>query len=280
MLRTRILVGTSISTGVGLVLLADYYLEGKSPVDLVTVGVTVVALLGVREFFHLCRRHQLQPFQNWTLVWVVILAITEWWQGRGPIPTEHLLARREVALILFLLGLFGLQLVRRRPAGLVNLAVTVFGLAYVWILLSFILRIRYLAGVQGVLLFIAAVKVADVGAYLVGRKLGKHKLAPSLSPAKSIEGALASLATGVAVSWLLGVVWFEMLSWLEAAIFGIAVGIVAQTGDLVESMFKRESSLKDSAQLLPSYGGVLDLLDSLLPSAPVAYLLLSLWVKA
>lgn len=274
MLRTRILVGTSISAGVSLLLLADHYLENKLPVDLVTISVTAIALLGIKEFFQLCRRHQLAPFESWTLAWVVILGMSEWWQRQATTSGQSFPAPRELALVLFLLGLLGLQLGLRRPRGLLNLAVTVFGLAYVWLLLSFTLRIRYLAGVPGVLLFIAVVKVADVSAYLVGRKLGRHKLAPSLSPAKSIEGAVASLATSVVVSCIVGVVWFRMLDWLGAVIFGMVVGVVAQGGDFVESMFKRESCLKDSGELLPSYGGVLDILDSLLPAAPVAYLLL------
>jgi len=274
MLRTRILVGTSISVSVLLVLLADHYLQDKLPVDLVTIGVTAVVMAGLREFFQLCRKCELEPFQTWTLVWVLILGFTEWWQGHAPISGGNPLPVRELALALFLLGLLGLQLGLRRPRGLLNLAVTVFGLAYVWLLASFILRIRYLAGVPGVLLLIAAVKVADVSAYLVGRKLGKHKLAPTLSPAKSIEGAIASLATSILVSYLVAVVWFRSLSWAEALLFGAIIGIVAQFGDLVESMFKRETKVKDSAALLPAYGGVLDILDSLLPAAPVAYVLL------
>ncbi len=275
MLLTRVIIGSGLSLVILLILLMDHRLDGRLPVDLVTVGVTLIGLLGMREFFRLCRRQGLQPFQGWTYASVPVLAAALCWQSRGLTLGPGMPSPEALGLLLFFVVLLGLGLSLRRPQELLNISVSVFGMGYVWLLFSFVLRIRYSHfGIPGVLLFLAVVKISDVSAYLVGRKWGNMKLVPSLSPGKSVQGALASLAATVVSTCVIGWLWLGLLSLPGAVIFGLAVGVVAQFGDLVESMFKRASNLKDSAQLLPEYGGVLDVLDSLLVSAPVAYLLL------
>jgi phosphatidate cytidylyltransferase len=125
---------------------------------------------------------------------------------------------------------------------------------------------------------VAVVKVGDIAAYLAGSVAGRHRMAPLLSPGKTWEGAAASLAASCAVAWLL----LERLSWSTVArpwggwlVFGACVGAAGMIGDLAESLVKRELGAKDSGRSLGGLGGVLDLVDSLLVAAPVAWLL---WV--
>ncbi|MDT7572763.1 MAG: phosphatidate cytidylyltransferase, partial [Actinomycetota bacterium] len=122
-------------------------------------------------------------------------------------------------------------------------------------------------------IFIATVVASDVGGYAAGVLFGKHPMAPTVSPKKSWEGFCGSLvAAGVG-----GAVLFATLfdaSSLLGAVFGLAVVCTATLGDLGESMVKRDIGIKDMGSLLPGHGGVMDRLDSLLPTAPVAFVLL------
>jgi phosphatidate cytidylyltransferase len=134
-------------------------------------------------------------------------------------------------------------------------------------------------GVARVLVFIAAVVCSDVGGYAAGVLFGKHPMAPSISPKKSWEGMGGSIAACV----LLGVLVFTFafhVPWWTGAIFGVALAATATIGDLGESLIKRDLGIKDMGHLLPGHGGIMDRLDSLLPSAAVAYLLLALFVPA
>jgi phosphatidate cytidylyltransferase len=115
-----------------------------------------------------------------------------------------------------------------------------------------------------------------VGAYTFGRILGKHKLWPKLSPNKTIEGAVGGLVFGVAASLIVTLVAKSLLhvpalDWLPALGYGLLISPMAQLGDLMESMIKRDCARKDASSAMPGYGGVLDVLDSLLFAAPVAY---------
>jgi phosphatidate cytidylyltransferase len=118
-----------------------------------------------------------------------------------------------------------------------------------------------------VLWLVFLVIAADIGAFFVGRALGKRKLAPRVSPGKTWEGALGGLATVALVAWG-GAVHFG-LPVLRAVTFGCAVGVFSVVGDLTESMFKRTAGLKDSGVLLPGHGGMLDRLDSVTAAAPL-----------
>jgi phosphatidate cytidylyltransferase len=118
--------------------------------------------------------------------------------------------------------------------------------------------------------------VGDTGAYYIGRRFGRHKLAPVVSPGKSWEGAAASLVSGV----LFGVIYLPLAirgtSWLSAALLAIAANVAGQIGDLAESAIKRSAQVKDSGSLLPGHGGMLDRLDSTMFALPVLYALLLL----
>jgi phosphatidate cytidylyltransferase len=171
-----------------------------------------------------------------------------------------------------------------------NMGLTMFGIAYIGGLMGFIVQLRLLSGkpwggdglwgMVALISLIATVKMSDTGQYAVGRLIGRHKLAPSVSPGKSWEGVIGGLVFAVGAAWL-------VFTWAAPKIvgpsaanpnpvaivaFGVVVAAFGILGDLGESMLKRDANVKDSSTWLPGFGGVLDLLDSLLGAAPVAFL--------
>ena len=161
-----------------------------------------------------------------------------------------------------------------------TIAGTVLAVAYVGLLGSFIIQMRWFDGPYHGLIplvfLIATAKGADTGAYTLGRLAGRHKLWPRLSPNKTIEGALGGLVFGVAAALIVAavaryVLRVPTLDWAAAVGFGLVVGAAAQLGDLMESMIKRDCARKDASAAVPGFGGVLDVLDSLLFAGPVAF---------
>jgi phosphatidate cytidylyltransferase len=207
------------------------------------------------------------------------------------LPISQILARTEpfvwVLLIfaVFVMLAFLAEMWRYEKPGsaIINVALTVFSLAYVGLLMSTIVGLRFLvpgaAGVVPVILLVAIVKMGDTGAYTVGRLIGKHKLAPILSPGKTWEGAVGALAFAILAAFLVLHYLYPALNpaavvpaaW-KTVLLGLVVGISGMVGDLAESLFKRDMGRKDSSDWMPGFGGVLDIVDSMLIAAPVAYL--------
>lgn len=170
-----------------------------------------------------------------------------------------------------------------------NLSAVAFSIIYVGGLLGFLVQLRLLpvggevgnSGMLALLSMIIVVKATDVGAYAVGRICGSHKMAPVLSPGKTWEGlggglvfaiAGATIAFGPLANTLEVDVDRSGLRWIALpVVYGLVVGVAGVIGDLAESLLKRDAGVKDSSQWLPGFGGVLDLMDSLLVAAPVAY---------
>lgn len=158
-----------------------------------------------------------------------------------------------------------------------GLAGSVFGVIYIWFLGSYALRIRYMEGprIGEAALFytILVAKGTDIFAFFAGKYLGKTKFIPHISPGKTFIGFVggmigAVLITAAFCAWTpLGLV----LPWRYVVPFAIVVGLVVVAGDLVESLIKRSAAIKDSANLLPTFGGILDVIDSILAAAPVVY---------
>jgi len=132
-------------------------------------------------------------------------------------------------------------------------------------------------GVARVLCFLIVVVCNDVGGYTTGAKLGRHPMAPTISPKKSWEGFIGSVVFGVVAGTLAVTLMLDGL-WWQGALFGAAIVCTATVGDLVESLIKRDLGIKDMGTLLPGHGGMMDRLDSLLPSAVVSWLLLRLFI--
>ena len=192
-----------------------------------------------------------------------------------------------VGAVIFI-GIVGAVIWARGTVGrpLAVAAVTVFGVLYAGGLLSFGYLLRYhrfavgaAAGTAVVGLPLVLTWASDIGAYFVGRAIGGRKLIPSVSPGKTVAGAVGGLLATMLVSLLY--VNFVLrpyanltLAPWSALLFGAAISVAAQIGDLAESLLKREAGVKDSSHLIPGHGGVLDRLDSLFFVLPVAYLLL------
>jgi phosphatidate cytidylyltransferase len=161
---------------------------------------------------------------------------------------------------------------------------TVLAVAYVGLLGSFTIQLRWAEGrhqgLMAVVFLVATAKGADTGAYTLGRLAGRRKLWPRLSPKKTIEGAMGGLAFGVGAALLVAAIAryglaIPAFSWPIVALYGLVIATVAQLGDLMESMIKRDCERKDASQAVPGFGGVLDVLDSLMFAGPVAY---ALWL--
>jgi phosphatidate cytidylyltransferase len=156
----------------------------------------------------------------------------------------------------------------------------VFVTAYVPLLAGFaVLMLAEDDGDWRVLTFLLVTVASDVGGYITGYRLGKHPMAPSISPKKSWEGFVGSLLTCALVGWLTVTYLLEGEVWV-GPVLGVVVAIAATLGDLGESLIKRDLGIKDMGNLLPGHGGIMDRLDSLLVVAPVCWLLLHLLVDA
>ncbi|MGA2619129.1 MAG: phosphatidate cytidylyltransferase [Thermoguttaceae bacterium] len=165
--------------------------------------------------------------------------------------------------------------------ALANCAGGVFALVYVGLMLAIAVQIRLGIGLFALAAWIITVKMGDIGAYTVGRLIGRHKLAPTISPGKTVEGAFGAVLFACLGSWSAAVflpLWLpgrcDILLVLSLLFyFGPLMALAGMAGDLFESLLKRDAGCKDSSPWLPGFGGVLDIIDSLLLSAPVAWLL-------
>ncbi|MBE6426893.1 MAG: hypothetical protein E7029_13105 [Planctomycetaceae bacterium] len=172
-----------------------------------------------------------------------------------------------------------------RPGAAVNIRIsyTVFTIVYVGLLLTYIAQIRLCHGLPMLAAFIAIVKMGDVGAFTVGKLFGRNKMAPTLSPGKTIEGAFGAILFSVLTALTFFYSILPLIG-IDAApekvvwwvVYGVVLCLLGMLGDLAESLLKRDAEIKDAGSLVPGFGGVLDILDSLLIAAPVAYAFLTL----
>lgn len=239
---------------------------------------------GQTEFYKLARETGLSP-QRWMglAVGVLLFALNfiVFRQFSRSVTDE---AGGAVLYLLLYIGLllptlFVCELFRRSATPLANLGATLLGVLYVAVPLSLLLYVPVLAGdgvwrPETVLCYIFIIWANDVFAYLVGMTFGRHRLCERLSPKKSWEGFFGGLAgavaTGLAAAYAL-----DANYWVWGGLAHVA-SLSGVAGDLVESMFKREAGVKDSGQVIPGHGGVLDRFDALLLSAPYVFLYLLL----
>jgi phosphatidate cytidylyltransferase len=281
----RRLTSTAILWGV---VLAAMFSGNKLISDYVfALFMVVLACVGLIEFYGLVEKRELVCFRYWGIAAGITLMIGTFLHVTGNLGIHDTPSRvndfETSILILFVLGLCVRQFVSKsNTAGILAISTTLFGLMYVPWLLNFIQKINFFPGIDGngkyyVLYFILVTKFSDTGAYAVGSLIGKHKMIPRISPAKTWEGFGGAIvvATGasLAYSQLLADKMPGMTP-MHAIILGVILSSSAVVGDLIESLFKREAGVKDSGNFFPGIGGILDLLDSLLFNAPIMYLYL------
>lgn len=173
------------------------------------------------------------------------------------------------SVFLWIIALFGEE---DNEKGMQFAMRSTFGLIYVPLLLGTFVQLRALEnGLAWVCLVFLITWSADTGAYFAGRFLGKNKLFPRVSPKKTIEGVVGGVVLSVIVSvWFMGK-WLEDVNMIHAVILGIGLALFSVIGDLVESMIKRATGVKDSGNIMPGHGGIVDRLDSLLFTFPLTY---------
>lgn len=178
-----------------------------------------------------------------------------------------------VAIVLALITAAANVLISERvgPATLWDTAAAVLAPVYIGVPLGALVAIAAVAGREAVLLLIGTVAVSDTAQYYSGRAFGRHPLAPRRSPKKTIEGAIGGLVVAPVALALAGSVWLPGIQPLRLAVIGVVLVAAGMTGDLFESMLKRAAGVKDSSNLIPGHGGVLDRIDALLFAAPLFY---------
>ena len=178
-------------------------------------------------------------------------------------------------ILLAIIFLILMQFKRRQSSGtIVGISTTVFGILYISWFFSFLVKIRYLGAGLGLLASVLLItKSCDIGAYLIGSRFGKTRMVSRISPNKTVEGAIGgmffSIFSALACRPFLG------FSYLHLIVLGIGISLLAQLGDLSESLIKRDCEVKDSGNIFPGMGGILDEIDSLLFTAPAFYFYMS-----
>ena len=267
------LLGAGLLPRLGVILLGVpcLYLITRRGGIFFLVLLDLIIFLGLREFYILMKAKGYQPFEALGYFCALAISWYAWKQG--------------IVISLILTGSLMLIMIRevfRRDMSqsLAHIAVTVFGIMYIGWLGSHLVMLRELPASLGMdpmmgarLIFFAALVTwaTDTGAYLFCVAFGRHKLIPRISPKKTIEGAVGGLIAAGFVAWLCTKGITPFLTPFAAVSTGIFVGLMAQLGDLVESMIKRDVGIKDSAELIPGHGGILDRFDSLLFTVPVLY---------
>jgi len=245
--------------------------------------LTILSALTLHEFYGLAAKLGLRPFRWMGIAFGVIITaapyyLTEYFFEGEEFPgfAPAMLALATVASAIRLLG------ERDNTNRVETIASTVFGLVYVPFLLHYLIRLMLIyaepqVGLVVVLWVVAVSKFCDVGALLTGLAFGRHKMSPHISPKKTWEGAvggvLTSAGVGAAIAHFAADYLPENLSPLLAAGVAVPLAITTIVSDLIESVMKRRADSKDSSTLIPGIGGAFDLTDSLILTAPVAFII-------
>jgi phosphatidate cytidylyltransferase len=235
------------------------------------IGIGILGTACLYEYYGLLRSMQfrVQPVLGYLAFWILLVAFQT-----GRVPTAVILSL--VMLAGFLSAMWRTQFpVRERALALMA---EFWGVFYLALFLYPAVPIRYgfenTNGLHWFLTLLAVIWMGDTAALAAGKMFGKTRFAPVLSPKKTVEGAVAGLFGGILVAYAMQNFLFTELPLHHVLISSALVGIFGQLGDLAESMLKRAAEVKDSSQIIPGHGGVLDRMDSLLFAFPVMYLYL------
>jgi phosphatidate cytidylyltransferase len=279
MLRTRLWMGACLIALAAAMLVGDRHNGPWYPFLLLFIAV--IGGGATVELLHLLPP-EIRPARLPSIVAVLAILAANWpahvgyaWFGS---PLETVLSVFAAAV----LGAFLIEMAHfREPGGsVVRIAVGVWVMTYLGLLPSFLAQLRWSGTIEesspdrgayaiGLAIFIP--KICDIGAYFTGRFLGKHAITPVLSPKKTAEGFVGGLVLSALSAWLVNRQVPLLGSDLAALGFGLTVGLAGIYGDLAESLIKRDCRQKDASSVIPGFGGVLDVIDSIVFAAPVAY---------
>lgn len=287
-----------LASSVVLLGVVFYGLLGDSSISVFLVGGIIMLLnvAGLLEFYGMVNANGLPRFK-WlglaggvTLVGTLFVYLSGLAKQQLGEPTTGGAAELELGIFaVLLLALLGRRVFAHPAAPSFSMVGhTMLGVLYVSWLLGFLLKIYFFAAPDDagfdagycLLFFILTTKCSDIGAYSLGSLIGRHKMIPSVSPAKTWEGFVGAILLSTAAAMVMAHYWgADRLGGMtlgHAAALGPVLAVGAVIGDLVESVFKRDSGVKDSGSFFPGIGGILDLLDSLLFNAPLMFLYLRL----
>ncbi|PKP57078.1 hypothetical protein CVT91_11490 [Candidatus Atribacteria bacterium HGW-Atribacteria-1] len=235
--------------------------------------IIIIALLGLKELYSIARKHGYRPsyiLGSILTLYFIIITVYDIYCLNYYI--------ENIFITFFIILTFIFQLFKKDYSKvLAEISITIFGSIYLGYLLSFMLKIKDLPNGNYYLISLLIITWAnDTGAYLIGTKLGKNKIFPRISPKKTIEGSIGGIIFSITGT-------FALKNWLnltfnELLSLGLIISIIAQLGDLFESVLKRGSGIKDSGTLIPGHGGILDSLDSLIFTAPIFYYYITLLI--
>jgi len=280
--KKRIISGLSIAA---VIIGSMLFVPAGSPIALLVL--MAICGLAMHEIYVLMAKGDMPASKKMGMISGLIFVAMTWWVSLPEEPDNELLWA--LLLLILIINFFRLLVDHANARRAIRNALgTLFGFVYVAFFWSFFVRL-YLAGdpaepVKVAFYLLLAVKWGDAGAYFIGTKFGKHRLAPAISPKKSWEG----LFGGIAFSTAVGVIWFYLndgklghynFGLHHAFILGIILPIIGTMGDLVESLFKRAVDVKDSGAIAHGMGGMLDMIDSLLFTAPFMYIYIQLFLN-
>jgi phosphatidate cytidylyltransferase len=263
MLKKRVITGL---WGIPLLIAAVWF---DQPIPWFTLLVAIWGLLAAFEFYKMGAGAKIPPLTYFGLIWTLLFILSPHFNDDFlRLTGQHLVPLLLTSAVV--LSLIWLLLRPQKEGAFIGWAWTIAGILYVGWFLSYLVALRGLDdGRNWVFLALFATFGSDTAAFFVGRALGRHKLAPRISPGKTWEGTIAGFLGAIIVSLL-----FTMLlpiSYWQAILLGFLVSLFGQLGDLAESLLKRNMGVKDSGRLLPGHGGFLDRIDSILFAGVVVY---------
>lgn len=249
------------------------------PEPLFSLFVTLWALTSLFELYSMFNKLELSPAVLVGYFVTVLMMLSAFLIPSPGLPSGV------IALAVILPFIFYL-VIEKKEKALLNWSLSTVGVLYIAWLLRYFILIRHIpvtslaassslfkpdAGLAWVMVIFFATWACDVGAFAVGSVFGQHKLAPGISPNKTIEGAIGGVVLTIIVTAIAIPILGHPSNILHAVVLGILIGVVAQIGDLMESLLKRQTSVKDTGTIIPGHGGILDRADSLLLVAPLVY---------
>lgn len=263
MFSHRLITGLAVTAVAAAVLFT-------SPAWTFTLLATIFIILGLNEFFCLIENKEIGVNKNLGIILGALVPWAVYFDAKVP-QDWFFVFIPAICLVIFLV-----QFTKRDNRAVLSISAILFGLLYVSWFFSFFVRIRAMpVGTDYfrrllVAYLILVTKSTDIGAYVVGSAIGRHKLIPRISPNKTIEGTVGGLLFSILAS-VSSINFLPGFSLSRLLILGVILGTLAQIGDLSESLIKRDCAAKDSGKTLPGLGGILDTMDSLLFTAPVFY---------